>query len=205
MTERASPYRWAMELRWPAVDLLDGYSDALRRGWSPDTMRAEVATEQLAAIAADDDAFVASLVDREAAGPPIPLPDGSFAVRLPGFHKWMWDGEFCGSIGFRWQPGTADLPAHVLGHIGYSVVPWKRRRGYATEALGLILDDAQAEGLPFVVLTTDPDNGVSQRVIEANGGVLVERFSKDRAYGGSCGLRFRIDLPASATRHASQR
>ncbi len=188
-----------MELRWPAADLLDSYADALGRGWSPDTVRAEVSTEQLEAIATDPNAFLASLVDREAAGPPIPLPDGSFGVRLPGFYKWMWDGEFCGSIGFRWQSGTPELPSHVLGHIGYSVVPWKRRLGFATQALRLMLDDAAAEGLPFVVLTTDLDNAASQRVIEANGGRLVEQFTKDAAYGGSCGLRFRIDLPTTRT------
>jgi predicted acetyltransferase len=41
----------------------------------------------------------------------------------------MWDGEFCGSIGLRWLPGTEELPPHCLGHIGYAVVPWKRRLG----------------------------------------------------------------------------
>jgi len=35
----------------------------------------------------------------------------------------MWDGEFCGQIAFRWQPGTEALPPHCLGHVGYSVVP----------------------------------------------------------------------------------
>ena len=201
MTVRPSPYGSLMELRWPGPDLLDSYADALGRGWSPDTVRAEVSAEQLAAIANDPTAFLASLVDREAVGPPIPLPDGSFARRLPGFYKWMWDGAFCGSIGFRWQPGTADLPSHVLGHIGYSVVPWKRGLGCATTALGLMLDDAAAEGLPFVMLTTDIDNEASQRVIRANGGVAVEQFTKDAMYGGTCGVRFRIDLPPSRRAH----
>jgi predicted acetyltransferase len=107
----------------------------------------------------------------------------------------MWDGELCGSVGFRWQPGTAALPAHVLGHVGYAVVPWKRRRGYATRALTLILDDVRAEGLPYVELTADADNLPSQQVITANGGVLVECFRKVPAYGGGEALRFRIDVP----------
>jgi len=64
----------------------------------------------------------------------------------------MWDGEFCGSIGFRWQPGTEVLPPHCLGHIGYAVVPWKKRRGHATRALAAMLPLARAEGLRYVEL-----------------------------------------------------
>jgi predicted acetyltransferase len=114
--------------------------------------------------------------------------------RLPGLRCWLWDGEFCGVIGLRWQAGTTALPSYVLGHVGYSVVPWKRRLGYATEALRQLLPLARAEGLPHVDLTTDPDNRASQKVIVANGGVLVERFTKDAAYGGTPGLRYRIAL-----------
>jgi predicted acetyltransferase len=122
------------------------------------------------------------------------LPDGSTVPRLPGFRRWIWDDEFCGSIGFRWQPGTSDLPAHVLGHIGYAVVRWKRGRGYAKRALGLLLREVRSTGLTFVELTTDPDNPASQAVILANGGRLVERFKKEAVYGGQDGLRFRITL-----------
>jgi predicted acetyltransferase len=133
-------------------------------------------------------------VDREAKGPPIKMPDGTTFPRLPGYFRWMWDGEFCGSMNFRWQHGTPELPPHVLGHIGYAVVPWKQRRGYATRGLGLLLEDVKAEGLPFVLITTDPGNIASQRVIEANGGRLVERFTKPAQFGGKEGLKYRIDL-----------
>jgi predicted acetyltransferase len=109
--------------------------------------------------------------------------------------RWLWDGEFCGSISLRWQAGRSDLPPHCLGHIGYGVVPWKQRRGYATEALRQLLPLARSEGLPFVEVTTDPDNIASQRVIEANAGVLVEHFAKPDAQGGGVGLRYRITLP----------
>lgn len=89
---------------------------------------------------------------------------------------------------------NCDAPPHVLGHIGYAVVPWKRGLGYATLALGLILPHARAEGLPYVEITTDPENVASQKSILANGGVLVERFTKPAEYGHVDGLRFRIDL-----------
>src|SRR6185369_10965449 len=127
-------------------------------------------------------------------GAPVKLPDGSLVNRLPGFRRWMWDGQFCGSIGFRWQPGTTDLPPHCLGHIGYAVVPWKEGRGYAKSALAQLLPEAGAVGLAFVEITTDPENIASQRVILANGGVLVEQFTKSAHHGGKPGLRYRIDV-----------
>ena len=159
-----------MELVWPATQYLSSYTHALEQGWSPDNTRPEAAAEELEHIARDADGFVAEQVDRDAQGPRVLLPDGSSVPRLPGYHKWMWDGEFCGSIGFRWQPGTPALPPHCLGHIGYAVVPWKRRKGYATRALQLLLPEAKLEALPYVELTTDADNVASRRVIEANGG-----------------------------------
>lgn len=183
-----------MELRWPHADMLEEYVAALRTGWSPNTLRPEVALEELEAIAADPIAFVASQVDRQGLGPPFMQPDGSLVERIPGYRKWMWDGEFAGSINFRWQPGTHELPDHVLGHIGYTVVPWKRRRGYATAAVGAILDDARAEGLDQVEITTDDDNIGSQRVIENNGGIRVEQFSKRKGAGMVPSVRYRIDL-----------
>jgi predicted acetyltransferase len=184
-----------MHLVWPSRDYLPSYVSALQRGWSPDHLRGQALTdEQLAVIAKDPDAFLASLVDREAKGPPVTLPDGSKASRLPGYHRWLWDGEFCGTIGLRWQRGTTDLPPYCLGHIGYAVVPWKQRRGYATLALRLLLPEARAEGLPFVEITTDLTNIASQRVIEANRGVLFERFNKPVQYGGAESLRYRIAL-----------
>ncbi|HLX22521.1 MAG TPA: GNAT family N-acetyltransferase [Usitatibacter sp.] len=184
-----------MELVRPGMEYLPSYRAALGRGWSADNVRKMVAVrEELDAIEKDALAFVALLTDREAIGPPVTLPDGSQVPRLPGYRMWMWDGEFCGSIGFRWRPGTSDLPPHVLGHIGYAVVPWKQRRGYATRALALMLEHARDEGLEHVDLTTDEDNVPSQRVMLANGAVFVERFLKPPSQGGTPSLRFRIAL-----------
>jgi len=181
-------------LVWPAREHLDSYVEALERGWSPDNLRPQAAQEQLARIAQDADGFLASLVDREAKGGPVTLPGGEQVARLPGFVRWMWDGEFCGSIGFRWQPGTSALPPYVLGHIGYIVVPGKRGRGYASRALALLLPEARKEGLTYVELTTDADNLPSQKVITNNGGTLVERFTATDAHGGAEMLRWRIAL-----------
>lgn len=186
-----------MDLVRPAAEHLPSYFMALWRGWSPDTQRGPGLDQALIArVCADPDRFLALMDDREAAGGPIPLPDGTTVPRLPGITRWIWDGEFAGSIGLRWQPGTTDLPPHCLGHIGYAVVPWKRERGYATRALAAMLPLAAAEGLAFVEITTDPDNVASQRVIEANGAGPAQRFTKPAVHGGGPALRYRIDLSA---------
>jgi predicted acetyltransferase len=174
---------------------LTSYTAALRSGWSPDNVRGALAAqEQLARIEADADSFLASLYDPEAKGGPIKMPDGSTVARIPGFLLWMWDGEFCGSIGFRWAPGTEELPPHCLGHIGYAVVPWKRRMGYATQAVRDLLPRAKALGLKYVEITTDVDNEASQRVVTSAGGVFVERFTKPAQYSHIEGFRYRIVL-----------
>ncbi len=183
-----------MELRWPSADELPSYVDALERGWSPNTMDPRAGDRELEVIRTDPGRFLAAQDDRDGSGPPVTLPDGSVAERIPGFAKWMWDGEFCGRIGFRCLPGTEALPPHVLGHVGYAVVPWKQRRGYATQALRLLLADITTEGLRWIEITTDPDNVASQRVIAANGGRLLERFDYPSAYGRGTGLRYRIEI-----------
>ena len=178
-------------------------ADAFAMGWiaarvdigSTATININTASkEELALIAADRDHFVSTQADRDQQGQTVTLPDGSKVPRLPGYRRWLWDGEFCGLINLRWQPGTHALPRHCLGHIGYAVVPWKQRRGYATEALRKFLPSAREEGLSYVEITTDPQNLASQRVIEANGGVLHERFVKPPQFGSTPGLRYRIAL-----------
>jgi predicted acetyltransferase len=106
----------------------------------------------------------------------------------------MWDGKFCGSIGIRWANGTPELPPYVLRHIGFSVVPWMRRRCYATKALAMGLREAALRGLPFVDLVTEHEYLTSQQVIRFNGGFLIGRLQKDKTYGGGDALRFRILL-----------
>jgi predicted acetyltransferase len=184
----------------PAPKWLPGYVAALERGWSPDNIRgAAAAQEALAQIALDPSPLFAVADDPQALGPQITTPDGSKRDRLPGLQRWIWveeegDAGFAGSINLRWMKGHAALPPFVLGHAGYAVVPWQRQRGFATQALAQLLVLARGHGLPFVDLTTDADNLPSQKVITANGGVLVEHFSKPEMYGGKASLRFRITL-----------
>lgn len=184
-----------MEIVRPEGRYLESYKSALIQSISSGTAayldRAEC---ELSEIETSPVAFLAKQDDPSALSGDIELSDGSFVPRLPGFTRWMWDGQVSGEINLRWKVGTTDLPPHCLGHIGYEVFSWKRNKGYASEALRQILPEAIKLGMPFVELTTDVDNFASQKVIKNNGGVLHEKFVKPAVHGGTDGLRFRIYL-----------
>lgn len=185
-----------MDLVPPAHSYLDSYLDSLQRGWSSETSTLDevVAAREAAEILADPDAYIAEMNHPTRMGRPVRLPGGDDVPRLPSERRWMWDGEYCGAIYLRFQPGTHDLPPHCHGHIGYAVVPWKRRQGCATSALGQMLPIAAGLGLRWVDIVTDIDNVASQRVIVANGGRQVRQYDVPKEFGGFHALLWRIDL-----------
>ena len=174
----------------PDLVHLPAYTAALQRGWSPNTTR-DVCAEQLACIAADPGDFLARLIQPE--GGTLTLPSGETVPYLPGTTRWIWDDGLCGAINLRHQQGTADLPAHVSGHIGYSVVPWRQRQGHGTAALRLMLPLAAAVGLPHVIITCDTTNAGSRRVIEAGGGVFLHE-AEDTLVHAARKLVYRVAL-----------
>jgi len=64
--------------------------------------------------------------------------------------------------------------ANFGGHIGYSVRPVERRKGYATQMLALALDYARSLRLSKVMLGCYSDNIASVKTIVKCGGVLTE-------------------------------
>jgi len=82
------------------------------------------------------------------------------------------------------------LLTDVGGHIGYSVRPSERRRGLATWALGLTLDEARKLGIDRVLITCRVTNVASARTIEKAGGV----FEDVRGTGPDQVRRYWIDL-----------
>lgn len=77
-----------------------------------------------------------------------------------------------GSISLRHR--LNDFLLHVGGHIGYGVRPSARRRGVATAALGLALEQARSIGLQRVLITCGKDNVASACTIEHWGGDLED-------------------------------
>jgi predicted acetyltransferase len=178
-----------LRLTPPDLDRMAEYAAALERGWSPNNER-DVSGEELALYRRNPQALLDEMTRQDGT---ITAGSGLAVPRLPSRVFWIDDGEVSGYLNLRWQPGTDALPPYCLGHVGYAVVPWKRRRGYATGALALVLPVARAVGRPHVNVTCNEDNEPSRRVIVANGGVLARRFEAD----GRMKLSFWIDLAAT--------
>jgi predicted acetyltransferase len=185
------------ELVWPSLEYLPSYILALESGWSPNNVRPEARFDELELIQKDASVFVTSLVDLDATGGDITLPDGSTVPKLPGYRKWLVDKAtktFIGSYGFRWVKGSNELPPYCLGHIGYAVVETHRGNGFATLGLRMLLRDASKQGLSYVYIHCLPDNVASRRVIEKNNGKYLGIFITTPGYGSVEELKYRIDL-----------
>ncbi len=65
------------------------------------------------------------------------------------------------------------------GHIGYSVRPSERRRGYAVQLLGMALGECRRLGIEKALVTCYKDNIASARTIQRCGGVLENEIVKD--------------------------
>lgn len=82
------------------------------------------------------------------------------------------------------------------GHIGYSLRPNERNKGYGTEMLRLAMGKARQLGIDRVLVTCDKDNIASARVILKNGGVLDSESYSEKA--GRVTQRYWIDLEPGA-------
>lgn len=81
------------------------------------------------------------------------------------------DGKLVGMIDLRHHIDHPVLSMYG-GHIGYSVRPDERRKGYAKEMLRQCLEKARETGLVWVMISCNIHNPGSERTILANGGVF---------------------------------
>ncbi|MGB8226624.1 MAG: GNAT family N-acetyltransferase [Sedimentisphaerales bacterium] len=117
----------------------------------------------------------------------VGLPEGW----VPASTYWLISrGRIVGTCNLRHR--LNDFLKNLGGHIGYSVRPSERQKGYATKMLSLVLEKARALGITRILITCDDNNIASARVIEKNGGKLVDKTKRE----GSKELirRYWIDL-----------
>ncbi|AWV90640.1 GNAT family N-acetyltransferase [Bradymonas sediminis] len=114
--------------------------------------------------------------------------------RVPETIYWLADDDtFVGRFELRHR--LDNLADDIGGHIGYSIRPGRRRQGYGAAILKLGLEKAAQRGLSRVLLTCDPDNTASRKIIEKNGGLFEKRI--ERMIDGVlyCKLRYWIEVP----------
>ena len=67
------------------------------------------------------------------------------------------------------------MPEGFENHIYYEIDTKFQGKGYATEALRLLLDEARKINLREVIITAADNNPASWRVIEKNDGTLLDK------------------------------
>lgn len=98
---------------------------------------------------------------------PATLPEGRvLATQFLAVRRS--DGRLVGMIQVRHY--FNEYLEKYAGHIGYSVRPCERRKGYAREMLRMALPYCRELGLTRVLITCDANNEGSRRTILSNGG-----------------------------------
>ena len=102
----------------------------------------------------------------------------AFCLKNTGKISWFVtiresDGKMIGAVCLRHSLEYDDDEEDFSSHIGYSVRPSERMKGYAKEQLRLCLSEAKRIGLEKVRIVCRDINIGSGKTIRANGGVYL--------------------------------
>ena len=104
------------------------------------------------------------------------IPEGKVPANTYFFIRAQ-DSKIIGMINIRHK--LSDLLFTRGGHIGYSIRPTERKKGYGTMMLKLGLEKCRELSLSKVLITCDKINVASAKVIQNNNGILEnEIFSE---------------------------
>ena len=126
--------------------------------------------------------------ERAAEALDLELPEGFsfegnarfFALRLrqmrenPRFREWcphavVLEGRMIGHAGYHGPPGVNAVGKAEAVEIGYTIEEPHRGRGYATEAAGMLIRQAEERGVRHIVASCAPTNEPSLAVIRKLG------------------------------------
>ena len=108
----------------------------------------------------------------------INLPEGWVPdIQLVAFSR---DRQAVGFLNLRLR--LSDFLLEEGGHIGYSIRPSERGKGYAKEALCQGLQVAKGKNIKQALVTCSTENPASRAVILANGGIYEDVRNRTERY-----------------------
>ncbi len=183
-----------IELVKPCKDFLSSYLEALAEGTHCNMALGAFADETPEEISRDPDGYISKINDTSARV--VELPDGSSYTVADHALFWLVDGaRYLGSVSLRFA-GDKEVIEEFGGHIGVAIRPGLLNKGYGVRAATLAWQLAGAYfkeiGINQIFVSCNPTNTASKKLIEHNGGKLVQE--KTDAFGTGPSLIYAIDL-----------
>lgn len=162
-----------MQFISPSIEYIDSYLEALKK------LEEEGFPDFISSTEIEK--------DREIAIEKMKLLETEKCVEInsdftPSAFVWLVDEqkkEYLGRISVRYVLKNEYMKMFG-GHIGYTVNPKYRRRGYATMLLKYGIELASKKGIKMILITCNVDNIGSRKVIEKNGGIFINSMYDER-------------------------